>query len=380
MRTALTTRSTPTSKQIGLSLIELMIAMTIGVILLIGITALIVQQSSTRDELEKSSRQIENGRYATQILHDAIQLAGFYGSYVPPINAIYTTNDPCGDFIANKDWDATNALIAPVKIPMPILGYAGAAAAPLNCLNNYKPGTAVIAIRHMETWDTVNFTGNAPEPGILPSAMDGVTNYVQFSHCDTEVAATPFKIGTTLLNLTKRDCTAPAKVLKYLVRIYYISTCNVCAPSDNIPTLKMIENPSNLSPGQLANPVPLVEGIENLQFDYGLDTEVTLGDGFPDRYSVDPNVDAAAGLVPNLNNTVANVWSDVVTVRINLLARNINQTTGYTDTKTYCLSGNAALCNAGGTKLVPAQNDNFKRHLYTQLVRVINAIGRRATQ
>lgn len=376
MRNLPTTCKAQPTKQSGLSLIELMISLTIGVVLLIGITSLIVQQSNSRDELEKSSRQIENGRYAMQILYDAIQHAGFYGTFVPPLNAIYTTNDPCGNFTLNKDWDATNAVTSPVSIPMPIMGYTEATAPTLACLQNYLPGTSVLVTHHVDTVDTLNFKGNALEPGILPSAADGITSYLQISHCPTETAASPFKLAITNLNLTKRDCSAPAKILKYLVRIYYISSCNICAPSDNVPTLKMIENPMNLSPGQQPNPVPLVEGIEKMHFDYGLDTDIATGDGFPDVYVTDVDAAVANGLVSNLNNTVAKAWSDVMAIRINLLARNLDQTTGYTDTKTYCLTGTATPCPAN--RLVPAQNDQYKRHLYTQVARVVNAIGRRA--
>src|SRR5450759_3134856 len=67
--------------QRGMTLVEWMVSITIGLILLAGLTALIAQQSSTQAELEKSSRQIENGRYAMQLLQDDIQLAGYYGEY-----------------------------------------------------------------------------------------------------------------------------------------------------------------------------------------------------------------------------------------------------------------------------------------------------------
>ena len=54
--------------------------------------------------------------------------------------------------------------------------------------------------------------------------------------------------------------------------IYYISTCSgidCSAPgADSVPTLKRID----VTPAGAATPTPIVDGIEDLQFDYGLDT------------------------------------------------------------------------------------------------------------
>ncbi|MGH8846537.1 MAG: PilW family protein, partial [Polaromonas sp.] len=58
--------------QRGMTLVEWMVSITIGLVLLAGLTALIARQSSTQAELEKSSRQIENGRYAMQLLNEDI--------------------------------------------------------------------------------------------------------------------------------------------------------------------------------------------------------------------------------------------------------------------------------------------------------------------
>mgnify|MGYP000505809460 CR=1 FL=1 len=70
----------------------------------------------------------------------------------------------------------------------------------------------------------------------------------------------------------------------------------------------------------MTNITPLVDGIENLQIDYGVDTN---SDGNADSYAADPA-------------SVTN-WSNVVSVQIHLLARNTETSLGYTDTKTYNL-------------------------------------------
>ncbi len=327
----------PSCRQTGLSLVELMISLTIGLFLLLGITTLIVQQSSTRGEMEKSSRQIENGRYAMQILRDDIQLAGFYGTYgVPTPGANYSAPDPCditnntanlGTPPGNLGW-VNNSLTSPT-VPVAIYGYAGGDTTPASCATNYQPNTAILVVRRTAT-DTV------------AAAVAGPT-YLQAARCATTTI--PFVLGTGAASFTlqNKDCATAAPLYLYIVRLYYVSTCSVCAPSDGIPTLKMVEFVNGVR-----TVVPLVEGIENMQFDYGVDTN---GDGSPDDYTTAP---AAA-------------WSNVMTVRVNLLARNNDPTTGYTDPKTYHL-GLADPVTPGGA---------YKRHAYSQLVRVINPSGRR---
>ncbi len=102
------------------------------------------------------------------------------------------------------------------------------------------------------------------------------------------------------------------------------------------------------------NTIPLVEGIQNLQLDYGLDTD---GDGYPDSYTATPA-------------TITD-WSNVVAIRVNLLARNNDISAGFSDTKTY---------NMGLAGTVGPFNDAYKRHAYSELVRAVNLSGRRAQQ
>lgn len=327
------------ARQSGLSLVELMISLTIGIVLLLGISTLVVQQNTSRSEMDKSSRQIENGRYAIQLLHDDIQLAGFYGEYSPASGVIMTTPDPCVT-IGTLGWDSN---LATRSVPVPIFGYAGAGADPAGCLNNYQPNTAVLVIRRVAT--------NPVVPGI-PSA----TTFLQVATCSAETTLTPFVFGVGGFILRQDDCTTLANLWPYIVRVYYVSSCSVCG-SDNIPTLKMLE-----FVGGNQTLVPLVEGIENMQFEYGIDNVAgpplpgcAAGprDGLPDIYTSAP--------------TIAQ-WQDVMTVRVHLLARNNETTPGYTDEKSYNLGPAASAVSPGGS---------FKRHVYSQLVRAVNPSGRR---
>ena len=91
-----------------------------------------------------------------------------------------------------------------------------------------------------------------------------------------------------------------------------------------------------------------------MQFDYGIDD--TNSDGSPDTYKTAADAD----------------WKNVMAVRVHLLARNNEPTAGNDDSKTYNLGLGAA------STVVPAGTLRlFKRHAYSQLVRVINPSGRR---
>jgi type IV pilus assembly protein PilW len=65
---------------------------------------------------------------------------------------------------------------------------------------------------------------------------------------------------------------------------------------------------------------------------------------------------------------------NVVAVRINLLARNVDPTLGYTDSKTYTLG-----LKANDTPLTFTPNDNYKRHAYTSVVKLVDVSQRRET-
>lgn len=310
-----------------------MVSITIGLILLAGLATLIARQSAARNELEKSSRQLENGRYAVELLRDDIEHAEFYGEYAPPKTTAYSTPDPC---VA----DATGWVPATPQVPVGVYGYAGAATdpTPSACLPNYKADTAVLAVRRTSTDD----------PTAAGSAVAGST-YLQVSRCNQDTS--PFVMATADFVLRQKDCVTPATLRKYIVRIYYVSACNECgAGGDTVPTLKAVEFTDGATTTR-----PLVEGIENMQFDYGIDT---TGDGGPDSYTTTP---ATAQ------------WKDVMAVRVNILARNVDKTMGYTDTKSYRLSA------LTGVAVVPAPNDNYKRHAYSQVVRVVNPGSRRET-
>lgn len=325
--------------QRGLSLIELMISITIGLLILSAMTTLFVNQSRTRAELDKSNRMIDNGRYATELLSDNLRLAGFYGALDPRSIALPgALPDPCSTTMSNIS----------AAIPLHIQGYdaadsSTAVASPPTCVpSTIKTGSDILVIRRVDTSTPVAQT----------AAVNG-TPYLQATLCQYDTATT-YKVDNTPANFTLRqkNCTSTsttpyAELRRMLVHIYYIDQNNHAG--DGIPTLKRIE----LSDTGAMTSVALVEGIEFMQVDYGLDT---TADGAADSYTT-----CSACTVTD--------WSNVVSVKITLLARNLETSAGYTDTKNYTLG-------LAGTH-TPAAADHYKRHVYTQAIRLVNPSSRR---
>ena len=60
-------------------------------------------------------------------------------------------------------------------------------------------------------------------------------------------------------------------------------------------------------------------------------------------------------------------WQNVMAVRVYVLSRNLDASSGFTDTKTYAL----------GPATVSSPGDSYRRHVYSELVRLNNPAGRR---
>ena len=342
----------------GFSLVELMVALAIASLLLGALGIMFVNTSIARGELDKASRQIESGRYAMQVLADDLRHAGYYGALnnAPTLpGSVTALPDACSSTLATVQ----NALAIPMQ------GYAGAASAAaldagnLACLDGaaagYKPNTAVVVVRRADT------------TAATTAATSGYFN-IQVSGCAGDpsryVLDTDTSTAFTLHSNGAPGCLpitgAPAaKIAPFYHRIYYVSTCSGtdCSASgaNTIPTLKRID----ITPSGAATPKPIVDGIENLQVDYGIDTTAAPGDGSPDVYT---NTTAHAATIP----ASLGEWQNVMAVRIHVLARNLDPTGSHTDTKTYAL---------GPVSVTPG--GAFRRHAYNELVRLNNPAGRR---
>lgn len=354
-----TPRKRDKAAQLGFSLVELMVAVTIGLLLLAGLAGVFTTTSASRGEVERTNRQIENGRYATQLLMEDLRLSGYLAEFDPSnLPTPSTMPDPC----------ATDIASIKTAMPVHIQGVDDAASVP-SCLQDVRTGTDIVVVRRATTC--------VAGVGDCEAVISGAP-YFQASLCFPVSGATELASGninlyfalnsdTSALTMHKKDCTTLASLRRYRTHIYFVA--NNSTGSDGIPTLKRAEL-GGTGGNTAFTIVPLVEGIENLQVEYGIDTDVkgTANGGSPNAYTTDPatyNTCVGQACVDN--------WRNVVAVKLHLLARNTQQTTGYSDTKTYTLGLDAD----NAAKTVGPFNDAFKRHVYQSSTRLSNPAGRK---
>jgi Tfp pilus assembly protein PilW len=106
-----TLRPVPRRRSGGFSLVELMVSIVISLILLIALGAMFLNISSANKELAKANGQIENGRFAVQVLQNELVHAGFWGQFVPQFDDVTWTSVPAD---------------TPTQVPDPCLAYSAA--------------------------------------------------------------------------------------------------------------------------------------------------------------------------------------------------------------------------------------------------------------
>lgn len=352
-------------RQRGLTLVEFMVAIVLGMIMVAAMATLIANQSTSRAEVDRAGKMIENGRYALQAIAQDVELAGFWGELgsAPAVPA--TLPNPCATAVGGTG-NLQEAMGLHVQ------GYDAPAALPagLSCVKNFKPGTDILVVRHVDpvTSDlesgspaAVNWSLLAPGQVYLQTGISGAS-------LSSVLAVANGSADATTFNLTTR-AGGTATPRRYVVHIYYIAKCSVevsgsCTNADGgnpIPTLKRVDLGVVGGVTQMNPPVTIAEGVENMQIDYGLDSD---------------NDGAADGVDGTGSAFTVNDWPNVMTMKIYLLARSTEQTPGYDDLaggvqKTYVMG-------TAGSVSVAAADAGYRRHLFVQSVRMVNPTGRRA--
>jgi len=335
-----------TDRQTGMTLPELMIGMTLGLLILLGLTSLFVQSKRSFKQDELIARMQEDARYAMGELRHDIGMAGFWanaldGSSIQEIGEVkaavgsdaalftYTRaltvvdNGSSGDTILGQSLDdmvdKTDAIgIAKVH------GIAAATAVTDATGSTTSANVAAAAAALVD------------EPGESAASAYLQTNGV------VAVMTTAKDAPTTWGEDPATDSLVPAEFnyWRYDPEVYWIRNYAVTV-DDGIPTLCR----KYLQDGAIVTEA-VAQGIQDMQIEYGIDT---TGDGFADRYLTSPT---------------AAQMDLVISVRIHLLTRSTEPDTNYINDHTYQYS------NAAIAPYTP--NDNFYRRVFTTTVKVRN--------
>ena len=309
-------------QQSGFSMVELLIAVALGIVLSWAILDVTLNSSRTARELELTSEMVENGRYLTNLLSRELQLAGFYGRLENYFDDSVTAQpDYCTGVSSASLRDGMN---------YPVFGLDGVAAGTTTCNGDVLlSGSDVLLIRRADT-TSVNST----------AGLDTNQHYLQET-----VTAAILDTGANSGNfaLREKDDATVAAIREYHQDIYFVDTDNVF-------------NRLSLIKGAYV-PEPLVEGVDDFQLVYGIDRS---GDGVA-------NADGSNPAFVELPAS-ASEWEDVVSVKVFLLLSSTSNAPGLADGKTYSYADKAGI----------TFSDSKKRRLFSAVARLTNVSIKRS--
>jgi type IV pilus assembly protein PilW len=288
--------------QTGLSLIEIMIALLIGAFLLGGVLQIFIGSKQTYRMQENLSRLQENGRLALDFLANDIRMAGYQGcpslrnvtpnviAGVPVIPALTENTFVSGAENIAANWNANacgagNVCIANTDAISLIYSDS--------CGGNLNIAMAdVSADIKIPATNSCSISANK---AVLVSNCSFGDIFRAINDASTTVQHPTLNIayGTD------------AELFIYRTYSYFIRESTGGFPGRSLWRL------DNTRATSSSNPVELIEGIENMQIFYGVDTDAASTPGYG----------SANYYVPA--NNVANI-AQVVSIRITLTARTID--------------------------------------------------------
>lgn len=148
----------------GFSLVELMVAITIGLLIVAALLALYLNITRTNAEMAKANSLIENGRFAIQLIQNDLIHAGFWGGHVPQFDDLTFSTAPTDAPTAVPEIYATYNTAnwtSPYKnnlIGVPVQAYDAApgctdpgGGCTTERVLDKKANTDVLVVRHAET-------------------------------------------------------------------------------------------------------------------------------------------------------------------------------------------------------------------------------------
>lgn len=329
----MTTTHDQSKKVAGFTLIEMMIALTVGLFILGAVSAVALNSAKSSRANDRTSEMQTNGRYALDMLRRDVQHAGQSG-LTPPADLLAKKSQ--GFFSVASGVAVTSDCAAgfSLKLEEPIWGVNDANTGVTACIPNanYVRGD-ILAVRYADTtaWDVALATVTTP-----PAAAATGDIYYRSSYDAARIYKKGGTAPTTVGSGPMQD-----QLLKSYV--YYVSP-NTTA-GDGIPALFRM----SLVAGTMTSEL-VATGIENLQVRYGV---------------VDANTGATQYL--DAQNLAVTDWPLVQSVRVWILARNS------TSERSEQYS-NVASQVMGDVTYVPTvgTNDQFRRQLYTTTINLRN--------
>lgn len=355
--------------QQGLSLVEVMVAMTIGLILMAGVVQVFISSKSS-SRLNASIGQLqEDGRFALNFLNRDIRMAGYAGCtrYGPITNTLNNPTNLAYDFAVGifgfNDVSATT--------PAALAAIGATPKASTDAIIIRREADNPVRVVQNNNSAQVFLENTGVETGACSDGTDRIsgicqTDILMISDCTKSRVFQAGNITSTgsgtglALNLTHPASGTPGNAISswggasaptserfdtsaYIVKIvsyaYYIKNNNLGIPS--------LYRKDGMSPE-----VELAQGIDDMQILYGVDNTPTDTNQSADVYQT-------ANAVTNTN------WANVVSVRLNLLVRTVeNNVAG--GAQTYRFNG--------GNVTVSSSTDRYIRKEFANQVALRNRL------
>lgn len=326
-------------RQHGVTLVELMIALAIGLLVTVAMLKVYVDASRMYRFNEGLARVQENGRFALEFIRRDARVAGFWGCY--------------------SDATLTN-------------GVSATSDAYINVGAGHITGTSDDGLNSS---DSITFRSATGSGALVTSGMSGTGDSVTvesvgalstntavlISDCeDGDLFQVTGIAGTALAHAAGANANVSPNLNKAYAagaRVYEAREATFCIAPGADPAQPALRRLVNPTPGQTcaSNGDELLEGIENMQILYGEDTDADAdganGDGTANRYVAF----GASGL--DIDR--------IVSVRISLLARSLNNN----------LTTAPSPYTFNGIAVTPASTDKYLRKVFTTTITLRNKAG-----
>lgn len=374
-----------TKKIRGFSLIELMVALAIGLLLTIGVVQIFSASRSTYQLDEGLARAQENGRFAIEFISREVRHAAHLGcrrnvsvfNNLAGATPLYTVNGIFGHEYSTPSTAPGSTYFIPPSPSNTSTGWSPALPTSVTASAGAIPGSDVIGIeRFTPTPINIAATTTRTTTLMVPPAQANlfdVDDIVMITDCHkasifqvTDVNLSTGAVSHDLgggppgnrcgvwennvsgsSNAAGDACNEqvyePNAMIGQVSSVFFYVARD---PIGNRPTLYQ----SVIPPGLPAIPNPLVEGVENIQILYGVDDTVP-SDGVPERY-------VTAQSVPS--------FASVVSIRLGVLVDSVNVSGSATD-----LTADTDTYNVTGTVIDP-QNDRLKRRVFSTTIQLRN--------
>lgn len=313
--------------QRGFSLVELMVAMVIGLFLALGLAAMFNMSATNVTTTSQYGQLQENGRIALALMERDLSQLGFMADITGTdfIVGGNTTVEPVIPAASDCIGAGANNGSLPNNTPAhfrKLWGYENVVGgASLACLSGVEEETDVIQLKRLVGPNTLAPT-NSSRIYVATTSNEAV--FFQGS-------GTP----PTLLN---------GRYWEYQHHVYYIAK-----NASEVPELRR----KTLTANGMTNEEQLVEGIENMRILYGFDND---GDDTADSYMPAQNVSSL-------------MWDNelfqrLVSLRVFLLVRSVEADRTYTNDVVYTL----------GDKTIGPKGDSFRRRVVSTTIVLENPV------